>query len=110
MSAVRRTFGRREVLKAGLASVTTSVLAMAPFSRAWAAYPERNLNVVVPTSAGGGAERLARAFAEVWPKLLGPAFEYEFFPGASGQVGYELYIRKRERTATTCCSATWARR
>ena len=62
-------------------------------------YPAKNIHVVVPTRQGGGAERLARSFDEFWGKLLKTHFEYSFYAGAAGQVGYELYVHKRERDA-----------
>jgi len=46
---------------------------------------------------GGGAERLARPFALEWTKQLGQPFDFEFHPGAAGQVGYTLFVQKRER-------------
>ena len=52
-----------------------------------AKFPGRKFNVTIPTAQGGGAELLARSFDAVWSKLLGQPFEYEFFPGAAGQVG-----------------------
>jgi len=52
---------------------------------------------VIPTGQGGGAERLARVFDDFWGPLLKTNFEYSFYPGAAGQVGYELFIHKRER-------------
>jgi tripartite-type tricarboxylate transporter receptor subunit TctC len=63
------------------------------------AYPSRNLRVVIPTGQGGGAERLARVFDDFWAKLLKTQFEYGFFPGAAGQVGYEVFVNKRDRDA-----------
>jgi tripartite-type tricarboxylate transporter receptor subunit TctC len=60
-------------------------------------FPNRKMNVVIPTGQGGGAERLARAFDSVWSKLLGQPFEYEFHAGAAGQVGYTLFVQKRPR-------------
>jgi tripartite-type tricarboxylate transporter receptor subunit TctC len=60
-------------------------------------YPSRNLRVVIPTAQGGGADRLARVFDDFWGPLLKTKFEYGFFPGAAGQVGYEVYLHKRER-------------
>jgi tripartite-type tricarboxylate transporter receptor subunit TctC len=60
------------------------------------AFPARNMKVVIPTGQGGGAERLARAFDDFWGALLKTHFEYSFYPGAAGQVGYELWIHKRE--------------
>jgi tripartite-type tricarboxylate transporter receptor subunit TctC len=60
-------------------------------------YPSRSIRVVIPTGQGGGAELLARAFDSGWSKLLGQPFEYEFHPGAAGQVGYTLFVQKREK-------------
>ncbi|MCG6884723.1 MAG: hypothetical protein LJE62_13310 [Silicimonas sp.] len=64
-----------------------------------AGYPERNINVIIPTREGGGADRNFRAFAEVWKTKLGTDFEPGFFPGASGRVGYEVYMGKNEPDA-----------
>ncbi len=64
---------------------------------AQAAYPSRAMRVLVPTGQGGGAEKLARAFDSAWSKLLGQPFEYEFHAGAGGQVGYTLFVQKRDR-------------
>jgi tripartite-type tricarboxylate transporter receptor subunit TctC len=61
------------------------------------AFPSKNMRVVVPTAQGGGADRLARVFDDFWAPLLKTQFEYGFFPGAAGQVGYEVYLNKRER-------------
>lgn len=61
------------------------------------AYPSRNLRVVIPTAQGGGADRLARVFDDFWGPLLKTKFEYSFYAGAAGQVGYELYMNKREK-------------
>jgi len=88
---------RRRTVLGGLTA--TSALALIPSlaRRASAqAYPSRNFNVTIPTGQGGGAERLARAFDAAWGPMLGQKFEYEFYPGAGGQVGYELYVNRRE--------------
>lgn len=87
---------RRNALKGLAAGAALSAL---PWKSAWAAYPERALKVVVPTAAGGGADALARAFTEIWGRLLGAPFEFDFYPGGSGQVGYELYTGRREQDA-----------
>ncbi|WGF89568.1 tripartite tricarboxylate transporter substrate-binding protein [Marinivivus vitaminiproducens] len=88
---------RRAILGGALAA---GPLLAAPFvlpRRAAAqAYPERTFRVVIPTGQGGGAERLARAHDAAWSKLLGQNFEYEFFPGAGGQIGYEMFVNRRE--------------
>lgn len=75
-------------------------LALGALGRARAeAFPAHNMKVVIPTGQGGGAERLARAFDDFWGALLKTHFEYSFYPGAAGQVGYELWIHKREHDA-----------
>lgn len=61
------------------------------------AFPSRNMRVVIPTAQGGGADRLARVFDDFWGPLLKTKFEYSFYAGAAGQVGYELYMNKREK-------------
>jgi tripartite-type tricarboxylate transporter receptor subunit TctC len=74
-----------------------AALALGPLNARAQAYPSKNIRVVIPTGQGGGADRLARTFDDFWGPLLKTNFEYGFFPGAAGQVGYELYINKRER-------------
>lgn len=83
---------RRSVLKAGTA-VGGIALAAPTLLRA-SSYPDRNINVVIPTREGGGADRNFRAFSSIWKEKLGTDFEPGFFPGASGRVGYEIYMGK----------------
>jgi tripartite-type tricarboxylate transporter receptor subunit TctC len=52
------------------------------------------MRVIVPTGQGGSADRLARTFDDFWGPELGTRFEYQFMPGAAGQVGYETYVHK----------------
>ena len=79
-------------------AASAAALAAAPWARAQA-YPSKNVHVVIPTGQGGGADRLARVFDDFWGPLLKTNFEYGFFPGAAGQVGYEVFINKREKDA-----------
>lgn len=83
----RRGFIKTSAATAGLA------LGLPGIARA-AGYPERNINVIIPTAEGGGADRNFRAFTDVWKDKLGTEFEPGFFPGASGRVGYEVYMGK----------------
>jgi tripartite-type tricarboxylate transporter receptor subunit TctC len=76
---------------------TAAALALGPSGLRAQAYPSKNFRVVIPTAQGGGAERLARSFDEVWSKLLKTNFEYSFYAGAAGQVGYETFIHRRDR-------------
>jgi len=84
---------RRRLLAGAAAAMAVGAL---PDSRAQT-FPSRNMRVVVPTAQGGGADRLARSFDDFWAPLLKTQFEYNFFPGAAGQVGYELYLNRREK-------------
>jgi tripartite-type tricarboxylate transporter receptor subunit TctC len=91
-----RTFISRRGFFAGTAAAG---LATTPLGRAYAQqgqkYPSRTFSVVIPTGQGGGAERLARAFDDAWSKSLGQQFEYSFHAGAAGQIGYELFVKRR---------------
>jgi tripartite-type tricarboxylate transporter receptor subunit TctC len=97
MTGTYRKPTRRRFLE-GTGAVALGALAATRLGRAVAQedYPSQTFQVVVPTRQGGGAERLARAFDSVWSKLLGQQFEYEFFPGAAGQIGYEVFVNRRE--------------
>lgn len=87
------TFTRRGFL--GTTAATAGLLAAPSIVRA-ADYPSQNINVVIPTREGGGADRNFRAFTSVWKEKLGVDFEPGFFPGASGRVGYEVYMGRNE--------------
>jgi tripartite-type tricarboxylate transporter receptor subunit TctC len=89
-------FIRRRRFVTGIAAATA--LAALPKAHAQA-FPAKNMRVVIPTGQGGGAERLARVYDDFWGPLLKTHFEYSFYAGAAGQVGYELYVHKRERDA-----------
>ncbi|MEM9781041.1 MAG: tripartite tricarboxylate transporter substrate-binding protein [Pseudomonadota bacterium] len=94
---IRTGFTRRQALLSG-AAVAGAGLA-APWVARAAAYPDRNIEVIIPTREGGGADRNFRAFTKVWGPTIGTEFEPGFFPGASGRVGYEVYMGKREPDA-----------
>ena len=81
---------RRAFLKGTVAAGAAAAL---PLGSAFGAgFPERNIQVYVPTREGGGADRNLRAFTGVWKKYLGVNFEGAYYPGAAGRVGYEKYM------------------
>lgn len=88
---------RRTLLGTGLAASAVS-LATPSLLRA-STFPERNISVYVPTAEGGGADRNFRAFTSIWKNKLGTDFEPGYYPGASGRVGYEIYMGKAEPDA-----------
>jgi tripartite-type tricarboxylate transporter receptor subunit TctC len=59
-----------------------------------AEYPNKNISVIVPTSEGGAADRVIRAITSVWRKYLGVNFQNTFHPGASGEVGYSVFLER----------------
>jgi tripartite-type tricarboxylate transporter receptor subunit TctC len=73
---------RRTLVAAAAASVLPGTL-MAQGSD----YPNRSIEVVVPASAGGGTDVLARAFSEAAKKHLPQAMVVNNKPGASGAIG-----------------------
>ena len=87
----RRAFLRRSTAFAGAAGLGT----VAGISPAFAQdFPDRNIDIVIPTGEGGGADRDARAFAKVWANHLDTNFEFGYYPGAAGQVGYEFFMNR----------------
>lgn len=85
---------RRDFLKVSGAALAAGGVSTLPFVASAQGFPSRNINVYVPTREGGGADRNLRAFSNVWKKYLNTNFEPGFYPGASGRVGYELYMGK----------------
>ena len=78
---------RRSFLTGTAAVAGAGALSMSKFNIARAAtFPERNINVIIPTAEGGGADRNFRAFSGTWKKYLKAKFEPGYFPGASGRV------------------------
>src|SRR5690606_35070082 len=82
---------RRNVLLTGGAAMAAFPLSRAAFGQD---FPSRNVEITIPTGEGGGADRDSRLFTASWRKRLDTNFEFEFYPGAAGQVGYQFYLRK----------------
>ena len=85
---------RRRFLALSAAITAAGMTAGWPRSGRAAAFPERTMQVYIPTRAGGGADRNFRSFAGVWKNHLEVEFEPSFYPGAAGRVGYETYMGK----------------
>ena len=95
--SMKQTINRRTLLGTGAAAAALT-LATPALVRA-NTFPDRNFSVYIPTAEGGGADRNFRAFSSVWKTRLGVDFEPSFFPGASGRVGYEIYMGKADPDA-----------
>ena len=51
---------------------------------AFAAYPEKPVHVIVPSTAGGGTDVMARLLAKFGEKYLGAPMVVDNMPGAGG--------------------------
>jgi tripartite-type tricarboxylate transporter receptor subunit TctC len=63
------------------------VLLASPIDKAFAAYPERIVKIVVPFAPGGGTDVIARALAQEMEKDLGQSVIIENKPGAGTIIG-----------------------
>ena len=57
---------------------------------AFAAYPEKPVHVIVPSTAGGGTDVMARLLAKFGEKYLGAPMVVDNMPGAGGMIGFHL--------------------
>jgi putative tricarboxylic transport membrane protein len=94
MTGGNGNLNRRDFLALSSALGAAGLLGFGSAPVTAAGFPERKMQVYIPTRAGGGADRILRAFGGVWLKHLGREFEPSFFPGAAGRVGYETYMAK----------------
>lgn len=58
-----------------------------------AAYPERPVRIVVPVSAGGGVDSIARIVGQHYNAVWGQPFIVDNRPGAGGSLGAEIASR-----------------
>ena len=100
MKKLNSGISRRTFIKGSVATIGVGAFSTLPFGKAFGDdFPSRNIHIVAPTGAGGGADKNLRAFNGVWKKYLKTDFQIDFYRGAGGQVGYELFIGKREPDA-----------
>lgn len=71
------------------------LLAAAVASAAQAAYPARPIELIVPSSPGGGTDLMARVISEVSAKYSEQAFVVSNKPGAGGGIGMGEVARAR---------------
>ncbi|MBW2037529.1 MAG: tripartite tricarboxylate transporter substrate binding protein [Deltaproteobacteria bacterium] len=64
-------------------------------SAAWAAYPDREVTLIVTYSPGGGTDRLGRILAKLVEKHLGKPMVVMNKTGAGGAVGYQFASRAK---------------
>jgi tripartite-type tricarboxylate transporter receptor subunit TctC len=64
-----------------------------PLSETWAQYPERALRAIVPFTAGGPNDTLARVISPLLAKALGQNVIVDNRPGADGRIGIEVLAK-----------------
>ncbi|NKB47811.1 MAG: hypothetical protein GKS02_00455 [Alphaproteobacteria bacterium] len=97
MTLFDKPFDRRTLLQGSATILGAAAASSVPFAGAFGAgFPDGDISVTVPTRAGGGADRNLRAFTGIWKKYLDATFKPDFKPGASGRVGYEFFMGKKE--------------
>ena len=77
----------------GLAMLATGALALAPFAAQAQAFPSKALTIVVPFSAGGTTDILARVVGQFMSKDLGQPVVIDNRPGAGGNIGAQMVAR-----------------
>jgi len=75
---------RRAFLAAGSAALFTTTA-----QRAWAAFPDKPIKLIVPWAAGGSTDAIARAMAQRMSQTIGNSVIVDNRPGAAGQIGTE---------------------
>lgn len=83
-------YGRAVMIAVGLATLAVAD----PISlAAQDAYPSRTISIVVPYTAGGGVDSVARLVAEGLHEKLGQSVIVDNVPGASGMIGAQRVAR-----------------
>lgn len=86
------TMKRRDILKAGTATAATAVFAPA-LVRAQGPFPSKPVQLVVPFSPGGGADRTFRLFAPYLAEELGQPVNVMNIEGGGGWVAWQQMAR-----------------
>lgn len=83
----------RRCLTGLCATLLCTSAVIAPAATAIAAYPDKPIRIIVPFSAGGGTDVLARSMSEVMSKSLKQTIVIENRPGAGTIIGND-YVSK----------------
>lgn len=85
-------FSSKGLSRRCLLTIATVAACAAPLA-SWAAWPERPVRLIVPYSAGGGADNAARIVAQRMGELLGQPVVIDNKPGAGGVIGAEAVAK-----------------
>lgn len=87
-----------------LMATAAATLALAGAAQA-ADWPGRKITLIVPYSAGGSADRVARNIAPFLEKELGTSIVVENRPGASSQIGTSQFLARKADANTILLNA-----
>ena len=93
---------RREVLKAGIASLAACGGRIGAGEARAADWPTRQVRIVVPFAAGSATDLVPRTIFEQVGKQVGQTFVVENRPGGGTTIGTGRGRKSRSRTATPC--------
>src|SRR3546814_16826824 len=83
----------RRSFMAGTATLAGATVLTGAFSRpAWAAYPERNIELLILNAEDGGDDRDVRIFTTVGQYPINTNFESALFSGASVKFRSDVYV------------------
>jgi tripartite-type tricarboxylate transporter receptor subunit TctC len=88
-SLARQNIGRRWVLCTSLAVTLVGILGAGPISAQPAAFPNKPLKILVPFTAGSGADVYARFFGKKLSEILAQPVIVENKPGAGGALSVQ---------------------
>jgi len=94
------TINRRLVLAAGVSAVAAPAML-----RAQGAYPTKPIEIIVPATAGGGADLGARRIGELMSPVLGQPIVIQNRAGAAGSVAAQ-FVARAEKTGYVIGMAT----
>ena len=69
------------------------VLLFSTVQQALAAWPERPIEVIIPTRAGGGQDMVSRLVGDMMGKHLGVPFKYNNRSGATGEIALKMFLK-----------------
>jgi tripartite-type tricarboxylate transporter receptor subunit TctC len=75
----------------GVAIALAAVVSINQVKADDAAWPPKQIKVVIPHGSGGAVDRAARTFGQIWQEYLGTAFIYENKGGASTRIGHDYF-------------------
>ena len=88
-----------------LLAVVVAMLTFSPLT-AWAAFPERSIQMFVPFAPGGGSDLIIRVVEKEFQQEFGQPLSFIYKPGASGAVGVSE-LKSIPADGYTLCSQSY---